>query len=435
MNRNRIICITALLFFIAAASVSAQQNSSQDLSLEAIEQMNGEELAKLDKEGRLVYAILLQSKGQFSESRSVLEELVNKNKSFAEAWYNLALLEHMEGNAKAREKALLKALKINPSYAEAYAFKGNLAIAESNWEEAERNLKKALKYNKENPESLAGLAWVYANTDRLKESLPLLDKAIELDPNFVYARVDRSRVNRALRNYNAAEEDLTAVIDLEPDVPWHYLDRARIRLIDFRDKDSALADLKMVEKFDPNNFFALIYMAGIYNEKRNFNKAFKYFKHAVEIRPDYIWAYKELGKLYWMKGDYAKAAKCFAKAEPEDKDDFGPILMAGLAMERSGQKSKAKKLFSEYIKRYKDTDTEYEVIRFLIEHGNDFYAINALNKEENETLREQLWFYMGAVYEMEGNMLSSQSVYDRLADRTGLMEFDMAYAAINGMDG
>jgi len=379
---------------------------------EALAALEAAGVDSMDTKSRLVYAVLLRDQGRLEESRIELESLVGEDPGNAEAWYNLALLEYALGND----------------------FRGNLAMADSNWEKAEENLKKALQLKPESVESLTGMAWVMAKTDRLDNALVLLDKAVELDPDFVYARVDRSRINVSLRNYNDAERDLDYAIEKEPDVPWHYLDRARIRIRYFQDYDGALDDLNRVEQLDSDNFFALVYLAGVHDDLRHFQLAEDYYKRVVALRSDYIWAYMPLGKFAWMEGEFNTAATWFLKAAAEDPEDFSFLLMAGLSLLRSGNIIEADKLFSETLRMFDQGETAYEVVRFCAERNSDYYAVNALNKESNEALGERLWFYLGAIYEYEKNDIGANAVFQRIAERKGEMEYDLAWAALNGMD-
>ena len=418
-----------------ASEVLASLYAESSDSAEALNALEAAGVDSMDPESRLVYAVLLRDQGRLDESRDELESLLSENPRNASAWFNLALLEYAAGNDEARDSALDSALEIDDSMAEAYAFKGNLALGSSDWNEAEKNLKKALELQPDSVESLTGMAWVMAKTERLDDALTLLNKAVETDPEFVYARVDRSRVNVALRNYNDAERDLDYAIGKEPEVPWHYLDRARIRLRYFQDYEGALEDLNNVERLDPDNFFALVYLAGVHDDLRHFSEAADYYQRVVAQRPDYIWAYMPMGKFSWMKGRYEEAAEWFLKAAAEDTEDFTFPLMAGLSMLRSGNVREADKLFSETLRKFHQGDTEYEVVRFCAERNSDFYAVNALNKEQDEVLEERLWFYMAAVYEYEKNELSADAAYKRIAGRKGEMEYDLAWAALNGMDG
>jgi len=408
------------------------EDAAPDQVLAALENAGVE---TMDADSRLVYAVLLRSEGRYDESRDELVRLLDEEPGLADAWFNLALLEHAVGNADERDRALDEAIATGEASAEAQAFRGALAVAEERWPTAETAYRRALDLDGDSVESLMGMAWVMAKTDRTEEALPLLDRAVELEPEFVYARVDRSRVNVALGNYNDAEDDLDVAIEEEPDVPWHYLDRARIRLRHFKDYEGALSDLENVERLDPDNFFAMVYLAGLHDEERRFETASRYYDAVVELRPDYIWAYMPLGKYAWMRGDYDEAADWFLKAAAEDPDEFSFGLMAAMAEFRADRRREASILFAESLRQFERGETAYEVVRFCAERSSDFYAVNALNKESEEVLRERLWFYMGATYEAEGNVNSARSVYDRIGTRRGELEFDLAWAALNGMGG
>ena len=401
----------------------------------AIEALERQGVENMDPETRLVYAILLRNEQEYDASRDQLGIILEENPAMAEAWFNLALVEHAVQDEGARDKALDAAIDADRGYVEAYAFRGILASARSEWSAAEADFRRALELDPESVDSLAGLGWLMLRNKNLDEALSLLTRAVDLDPDNVYALVDRSRVNVALENYAAASNDLGRAIELEPDVSWHHLDRARIRFRYFNDLDGALADLTEVERLDPDNFFALVYLAGVHDQQRRFQTSMGYYRRVIEARPDYIWAYMPLGKLEWMAGDYEAAASWFAKASAEDPEEFSFAMMAGVSLLKAGRKQEASRVFSRAIRPYGPGDTVYEVIRFCADGTSDYYAINALNKETDAVLRERLWFYIGAVYDVMGNAPGARAAYERIAEKKGHMEFDMAWAALNGMGG
>lgn len=419
----------------SAAEVLAEhyrESGDAEKVLEILDTMNVDEM---DDESRLIYGILLLSEQRFDESRKHLEALAETSMDMAEAWFNLSLLEHAEGNEEQRDDALKKAIERNPSMVEALSFRGDLAVSDHRWQDAERDYRKVLHTDPQSIEALMGLAWVMAKQDRLDDAIELLDKAVQIDPEYTYTRVDRSRVNVSLGNYNAAEDDLDFVIEKEPDVPWHYLDRARIRLRYFNDMNGARSDLETVERLDPDNFFAVVYLAGIHDQERRFTLAESYYTKVIQMRPNYFWAYKPLGKFSWMRGEYTQAAHWFDKASTEAPEEFSLQLMYAFSLLRSGKKTEGSRKLAELLRKFKRGESRYEVIRFASERTIDHYAVNALNKETKESLRERLWFYMGIVYEMQDKPLAAQSVFTRIASRKGAMEYDLAWAALNSMEG
>jgi len=420
-----------LVFSCASASPDADKQIYDPYILIADFEASG--IDTLDDESRLIYSILLRNVERYEESRVQLKKLIENNQSNSMAWYNLALLEHAVGNTEMRDLAIEAAIELDDGRAEVLMFRGTLAIENSNWEEAAAYLQRALDINPENVEALTAMAWVRAKSEQLELALTLLNRAVELDPEYVYARVDRFRINVALRNYSTAESDLDKAIELEPNVQWHYLDRARIRLRHFMDYEGALADLETVEELDPDNFFALVYLAGLHDEQRRFSKAKDYYLRVVELRPEYFWAYMPLGKLEWMVGEYAESEKWFAKAAEQDPEDYTLELMLAMSKFRLGKTVEADRLFQRILQKLERGGTAYEVVRFCAERNSDYYAINALNRETDESLRERLWYYMGAMYEIKNNNQAAIAVYERLKMRMGKMEYDLAWAFLERM--
>ncbi len=398
-----------------------------------LETLNKQDWEKMDPETQLIYAVLLSSNGQLDDSKTILNTLIRNDPSMGTALFHLALVEDAGGNEDARNKALDSAIKADPDMVEALVFRADLAVERSQFSEAEKDYSHALKLDPENVETLVGLAWVYAKNDKKEKALTLLSEALEIDPTYIYARVDRARVNVSLSNYEDAEDDLDEVIALEPDVEWHYLDRARIRLAYFKDFEGALSDLTVVEEMNPDNFLAMVYLAGLHEEQRRFTSSFRYYRKILEKRPDYIEAYASMGKLSWMAGHYSEAARWFEKASANDPDEFSLQLMSALSLLRAGKRTEARVMFAETLRRFKQDETAYSVVRFCSERSSDVFAVNALNKEVNDVLRNRLWYYMGVIYEYENNHTGSTAVFEKISELKGRLEYDLAWAALNGM--
>lgn len=412
-----------------AAEVIEFYENTEDTenALDALERAG---IDDMDVESRLVYAALLRTTGEPERAREVLDIVVAEDPVNAEALFGIALLEDAAGNAEARDRALDAALESLPDYADAWAYRGALETRDEDWTAAAAAYRRALEIDSGHVEALVGIAWVSAKTDKLEEARDYLNRAVEEAPDFAYVYVDRARVLAALGEYNDAEDDLTEAIALEPEVPWHYLDRARIRLRFFADHEGALSDLENVERYDPGNFFALVYLAGLHDEQRRFDLARDYYLRVVEKRDDYVWAYPPLGKLEWIAGNFEEAATWFLRGAAEDDSEFAYAVLGGLALIKAGDEDTGRGILEEELQGMRKGSSTYEVVRFTLERGSDYYAVNALNKEEDATLRDRLWFYLGVAYGLEGSIAGEKAAYTRISERIGEMEFDMAYAAV-----
>ena len=389
-----------------------------------------EKIEKKNPEEKLMYAIMLRNTQRLDESRQELEAILESNPEDDLAMFNMALIEHAGGNEDARDRILNRVLEMDTRISEAYALKGKIETSRSNFLAAEKNFQQALRIEPDSVESLVGLAWLKARKGKPEEALSLLDNALKLDESYAYALSDRSRVNIVLGNYNDAEDDISRAIMLEPELSWHYLDRARIRLRYFRNLEGAKEDLNRVEELDPGNFFVQVYLAGLYDEQRNFERAEYYYRRVLAQHDNYPWAYMPMGKFAWMREDFARAVVFFDRALEEDgNQDIFLRLAAAFSRRQLGKDSRkeSRVQLSALLQEYKPGSVQYEVVRFCIEGGSDFFAVNALNREkDDESLRERLWFYMGWMYKLENNLAGAQAVFERLASQTGFMEYDLA---------
>ncbi len=399
----------------------------------ALKELELNDVESMDAESRLIYAILLYNQNRLDDARSELESLLKVDSTMADGWFYLSLIEDLSGSEEARDRALNQAIEADENMVKALTFRGDIAVARSDWKNAEIDYNRALVLDPEEVRSLAGLAWVYAKNDKMDKALSLLDEAIRIEPTYTYAWVDRSRVNLSLGNYGKAEKDLEEAIAQEPNVPWHYLDRAKIRLRYFKNYEGALSDLENVEHRDPDNFVAMVYLAGLHDEQRRFAKAESYYSKVLTMRPDYIWAFAAMGKLSWMRGEYDEAAHWFGKSAAEDTEEFSFQLMKAMSLLKAQKIKESQAEFSKTLRMVEQDGSVYDVVRFCNERNSDFFAVNSLNKETNEGLRERLWFYMGAIYEIEGNNAGARAVFERISHLKGQMEYDMAWATINGM--
>jgi tetratricopeptide (TPR) repeat protein len=209
--------------------------------------------------------------------------------------------------------------------------------------------------------------------------------------------------------------------ELQPYVEWHYVDRARISLKYMNDRDSALEDLKKCEAINPDNFLALVYLAGIYFDKLDFETSLGYYERLIQIRPDYYFAYEHLGILYYTQGEFAKAKEAYLKAYDKYNAKEGYILMAALAMKQLGEAQQADALLREVARTLDSESLAHEVFRFFIEGGSDYYVLDKLHKENDDFERRKFNYYLGEYY------LYTESAASALNCFTEASELDLQY--------
>jgi tetratricopeptide (TPR) repeat protein len=380
----------------------------------------------LTLEERIVKSALMISEGVWDEAREELNSLLDENPGHPDVLYNLALLENAEGNTVARDDRIQELLEISPNHEDGLLLKGTIDLAARRYKEADKSFSLILENNPTNFLALSGAGSSQMNLDNLEGAVKLLNRAIELQPDFAYLYVDRARAFRGLKNYGKAEDDYTRAIELEPDVEWHYLDRSRIAIQYFHNLERAWEDLEQIERINPDNLFANIYKAGILDEWKRFDEAEVYYEKVLAARPGYGYAHEPLAKYAYMKGDFVKAKDHFLQAYEFESRDVLFVLAAAVCMEKVGDRKDAEKLLKEVAPRVTRDSLEYEMFRYFLQPGSNYFITDKIAKEKNEDLRSRMYFYLGARDDLKGLRRSALASYEQVDENTGFFESELA---------
>ena len=178
------------------------------------------------------------------------EKITAKDPKDIESWLTLGRLYRTARNSVDAEKAYSQALAIDASNEDALT---GLAIVYSDVGDTKKAIEKlqAVTNKDPNPRTLAALATAYEQLHDYRSAAEVLRKAIDLDP-------ENSRIKRALA-YN---------------------------LLNSNNLDESLKYYKEFADDDPHDSEALLRMAEIYREKRDFTKARESLDKAKAADPE-----------------------------------------------------------------------------------------------------------------------------------------------------
>jgi tetratricopeptide (TPR) repeat protein len=160
------------------------------------------------------------------------------------------------GDFKKAGKKFAKALEIAPSY-----------------QLAERNIKIVDDVITKKLDSKSAVVFFRAvsrlNAGKLDESIPMLNKIIDLSPEFYQAYYYRGVAYSQRKNYDMGIMDFTKTIELNPKDAWAYNGRGLAFVRSMQEYDLAIAD----------------------------------FQKALELEPEFAEAYHNRGTAYWKMAD------------------------------------------------------------------------------------------------------------------------------------
>ena len=148
--------------------------------------------------------------------------------------------------------------------------------------------------------TLATAAWIEQQLAQDNRSVALLDSAIALDPDYLYARVERSRIASKNADFVRAESELREALRIAPNQPRLLVALGEALL---KQKHTASADSAFAKALlHDDSINVASHVAHIYSEQKRAERAIEYYEHAIERAPEdaqllnnLAWSYAETG--------------------------------------------------------------------------------------------------------------------------------------------
>jgi Flp pilus assembly protein TadD len=228
----------------------------------------------------MAYSKLLQ----FQHARDAYESALELNPSSAEPYLHLGLDAAAMG-------AISQAVNwLGQAYAEArerediaYAYIEAL-IQAGNYERADNILSEALHYRPRSPELVEAEGDLYLQQNQNGKAKEAYLKCLEMDPNFLRARLSLATAYSGMREPEAARQQLEKVLRIQPDNAQANAQLGRMALDAGRqEKAQQLTELAL--KADPENSIANETFAEINIREGNFSQAYTILQKLVKVNP------------------------------------------------------------------------------------------------------------------------------------------------------
>ena len=146
-----------------------------------------------------------------------------------------------------------------------------------------------------------------------RESIPFLDRAIQLKPDYAYAYNVRGIVYHNLKEYVLALANYSKAIDLNPSYADAYYNRG-ITYDNLKDYTLALADYSKAIDLNPSDAIAYNNRGITYFNQQDYTLALADYSKAIDLNPSYAKAYNNRGNIYFNQQDYTLALADYSKA-------------------------------------------------------------------------------------------------------------------------
>jgi protein O-mannosyl-transferase len=394
------------------------------------------------------YAIFIKNiRKKYDKAEEFFKKAIELDPGHANNIDNYAIfLSDIRKEYDKAEKLFKKAIELEPDDAN---YIGNYAIFLNNiqkkYDEAEELYKKAIKLDPDNAKPIGNYALFLDNIRKEYDKAEgLFKKAIELDPDYAnYIGGYALFLDNIRKEYDKAEELFKKAIELDPDDANCIGNYANLLYNIRKEYDKAEELYKKAIELDPDNAQLIgNYAIFLYNIRKKYDESEELFKKAIELDPDYanyIGGYANL--LCNIRKEYDKAEELYKKAIELDPDNAQLVgNYANFLFNIRKEYDKAEELYKKTIEldpdiannigNYalflsdirKEYDKAEELYKKTIELDPDIannignYAKHLivkreihnakklilkafeLNKDENEDLSLELWFYRYAIF-------------------------------------
>ena len=206
----------------------------------------------------------------------------------------------------ARASSPVRPVKEDHLGASTFVEKGWHSIALGDFSAAEKSLETALKLAPSDPQARGLLAWAIMRQGRLDEAVAILDDILGRDPMNALAR--------ATLGYVCMRKGLL------PEAHDH-MSRASAQM---RDAKGAL--------------YGCFYLGLLYGQQGDPVEAERYFRKTLSLAPNFIEAYYELGRTFWMIGDRTGAENVWKAGNAANRfSDWGKRCADAIRLSREGK--------------------------------------------------------------------------------------------------
>ena len=275
--------------------------------------------------------------GRGDDAIAVLRTLLETEPDNATAWRMLGDQLHASGDLDAAEEAYEQHLRATTKHPELIDAAGALRKGELG--KAEAITREVLKKDPLEVVAMRILAAIGLKVGQFEDAIHLLERCLELAPDFQLARQNYALALSRRQRHDEAVEQMDRLLEVEPDNPQYRLTRASF-LVQKGDHAEALEVYEdLVAKY-PNQASAQMNYAHTLKAVGRLDEAIDAYRKSVRLRPSTGEVYWSLANLKTYTFGDAELAAMRREIVPEggDPDDQSHMLFAlGKALEDRGE--------------------------------------------------------------------------------------------------
>jgi len=277
-----------------------------------------------------------------SKDLAKLSELINKEPENAGLYYKRALIYLDKNNNDNALNDVYKAIGIDNKNSDYFCLLADILFATGKLKKSTEAIEQAIALKPSNTNALLKKAELFFFYKKYDSTFYYIDKTMKLDKNNNKALFMRAMAFKEAGDTNKAINDFNTVIENENNHIEAYMQLGLLYSI--KKNKLALDYFNNVLNIDPTNIEALYAKAMFFQESAEYNKAIETYTSIINIKPDYKFAYFNLGYIHlvYLKV-YNVAIDYFSKAIAVAPDYYEAFYNRGYSYELRGDIFNAKK--------------------------------------------------------------------------------------------
>jgi tetratricopeptide (TPR) repeat protein len=340
---------------------------------------------------------------EFYEIKANGLNFLNKKDQAIEAYSKMLELEKHNARYYNNYMTVLKDLQMFDKLKEVY----------QTYLEAMKDVNKEMKHNERFGADIhfyASLA--YNNSGDIAKSLELLNKSIELSPNYAGYYSNRGTLFSDKKNYTDALIDYNKAISLDSKNGLYYFNRGSVYL-DLKKDNEALSDFQLAQKHGYNEDGLYQNLGNVYKNLKRNDEALIAYQKALEINPNNKELHNNLAVLYKQMGKKTESDTAYNQAVATGVKTHIPFYNQGFDAMKRKEFEKAIPLFKKAINEKPDFVEGYNQLGICYnELEKDSLALETytagIEKDKNYVI---LYHNRANIYKKMGNFEAAKGDY------------------------
>ena len=223
-----------------------------------------------------------------------------------------ALELHQQGNLVEAELLYISILEKTPLNADALHLIGLIEYQRHNYKKSKDLMLKAIRISEE-PGYLSNLSLVHLALKENQEALDVINKSIQIKPDFAEAHHNKGLVLIKFEKYHEVIQEELKAIKLKPSLLEAY-NNLGIAYSKINDHINAIKNYEIVIEKNPKNIEALSNIAVIFLKKKKYLEALYNFNKIIDINPNVAQVYSNISIMYYTLKNYKEALLAVEKS-------------------------------------------------------------------------------------------------------------------------